>query len=70
MNSTHKKEYKQKRNKDKDGKTLYKLMNNVIYGKTMEILRNMNDVKLVKNEKDYLKMYITAKPYVEQNIWQ
>ena len=36
----------------------------------MEILRNMNDVKLVKNEKDYLKMYITAKPYVEQNIWQ
>ena len=39
MNSTHKKEQKQKgnrRNGDKDGKALYRLMNNAVYGKAME----------------------------------
>ena len=51
----HKKEQKQKKNNDKDEKGLYKLMNNAMYGKAIKNLRNRIDVKLVNNEKDYLK---------------
>ena len=40
---------------DKDGKALHKLINNAIYGKAMENLRNRIIVKLVSNEKRYLK---------------
>ena len=41
------------KNGDKDGKGLYKLMNNAPYGKTMENLGNRIGVKLIS--KDYLK---------------
>ena len=40
---------------DKDGKELCKLMNIVVYGKTMKSLRNGIDLRLVGNKKDYLK---------------
>ena len=45
---------------DKDGKALHKLMINVVYGKARENLRKRIHVKLVSNEKDYLKW--TLKP--------
>ena len=48
------------KNNDKDGKTLYKLMNNAIYKKTMEKLRNRIQANLVNYEKDYLQC--TSKP--------
>ena len=54
---------------DKDGKALYKLMNNGIQGKTIKNLRNRIDVKLVNNQKLF-KMYLKTKLYVAQNIWQ
>ena len=62
----------QEESNDKNVKTYCKLMNNAVYGKTMESLRNRINVKLTNNEKDYLyiKMYIKTKLYVAQNIWQ
>ena len=54
-NSTHTKKIEAEKNGDKYGKALYKLMNNAIYGKTMENLINRIDVKLVNNKKGCLK---------------
>ena len=56
------------KNEDKDRKALHKLMNNAIYDKKMENLRNRIDVKLVNKEKDYLKC--TLKPsYMSHKIF-
>ena len=55
------------KNGDKDGKALYKLINNAVYGQTMENLRNKIGVRLVSNEEDYLK-WASTKLYVTKNI--
>ena len=58
-----------------DGKVLHKLLNNAVYGKTMENLESIEsnriNEKLVSNKKDYsFKMDIQTKLYVTQNAWQ
>ena len=68
LNSTQKKGIEAEKNGDKNRKALYKLMNNAIYRKTIENLRNRIDVKLVSNKKDYLKW--TSKPsYMSREIF-
>ena len=63
-----KKRTEAEKNEDKGGKALYKLINNAIYEKTMEILRNRNNVKLGHNQKILFKIYIKTKLFVAQNI--
>ena len=59
LNSTQK-ENRSRQKGDKDEKALYKLINNAMYGKTIEKLRNRINIKLIRNKKDYLKW--TFKP--------
>ena len=57
--STDKKTEAEK-NDHKYEQALHKLMNNLVYGKTMVNLRSRIDIRLVSNEKDCLKW--TSKP--------
>ena len=45
----------------------FKLMINSVYGKTMENLRKRISVKLVNNEKDYLK-HVSKPTFISQKI--
>ena len=67
LNSRHKKNGSRK-NGDKDGKALNKLIKNAAYGKAIENLRCRIDLKFVSNKRDYLKL--TSKPsYISQKIF-
>ena len=48
---TTKKKNRSRKQGDKDGKAMYKLMSNVAYVKTMESLRNRPDIRLVSKKK-------------------
>ena len=48
-------------------KDFFKLLVNSVYGKTMEHLRKRVNVKLVNNEKDYVK-YVSRPTFVSQKI--
>ena len=57
-----------KKNNVKDVKALYKSMNNAIFGKVKENLRNRINVKLVNNKKSYLKCTLKPK-YMQHKIF-
>ena len=46
-------------------KTFFKLMNNSIYGRTMENLRKTANIRLVNNAKDH-KKYLSKPNFVSQ----
>ena len=49
-------------------KNYFKLMNNIVFGKTMVNLRKRMSVKLVNNAKDYVKC-ISKPSFVSQKIF-
>ena len=49
-------------------KIFFKVMINSVYGKTMGNLRKRINVRLVNNEKDFLK-YTSRATYVTRKFW-
>ena len=49
-------------------KTLFKLLNNVVYGKTMENMRKRIKIRIIKNKKDFIK-YASRPTCINHNIF-
>ena len=67
-NLTTKKRIEAEKIGDKNGKALYRLMKKSVYGKTMENVRYRIDVRIVSNEKYYLK-WTSKSSHVSQKIF-
>ena len=68
VESNTQKRVEAEKHENKDRKALYKLMNNAVYGKTMENLRNRIDVKPISNKNVYLKW--ASKPsYLSRKVF-
>ena len=67
MNSTNKNN-RSRKDGDKDGKALWKFMNNAVCHKKMENLRNRIDVRLISNKKDNMK-WISKPSYMLRKIF-
>ena len=49
-------------------KNLFKLLNNAVYGKTMENMRKRIKIRIMKNEKDFIK-YASRPTYFNHDIF-
>ena len=49
-------------------KNLFKLLNNSVYGKTMENIRKRIKIRIAKTPKDFLK-YASRPTYISHNIF-
>ena len=49
-------------------KNLFKLLNNAVYDKTMENMRRRIQIRIIKNEKDFIK-YASKPTYINHNIF-
>ena len=49
-------------------KTLFKLLNNAVYGKTMQNMRKRTKIRIITNEKDFIK-YASRPTYINHNIF-
>ena len=49
-------------------KTLFRLLNNAVYGKTMENMRKRIKIRIIKNKKDFIK-YASRPTYINHNIF-
>ena len=59
---------KRKEGANEADKTLFKILNNAVYGKTMENMRKRIKIRIIKNVKDFIK-YASRPTSINRNIF-
>ena len=59
---------KRKEASNEADKNIFKLLNNAVYGKTMQNMRKTIKMRIIKNEKDLIK-YASRPTYINHNIF-
>ena len=59
---------KRKEATNEANKKLFNLLNNVVYGETMENMRKRIKIRIIKNVKDFIK-YASRPTYINHNIF-